>query len=329
MKSPRWLLLAHQLPDKPSNLRVKIWRKLQALGALPVKKSIYILPDTAACREDFDWLRKEIVQSGGAASVFSAASVAGRDDRQIVRSFQAARSKDYSRLAANVREFADELETVLSGGHVTGDALDKLLRRWSICRAERERLARIDFFRVPSKDAADKALKEGQRLLERVKAAAARKPPAPPPTLSTTELRGFTWVTRTSPHVDRLASAWLVRRFVDPQAKFKFVAPPYAARRKELRFDMPEAEFTHFGDWCTFETLVRRLSLAAPGVAPLAEIIHDIDLKDRKFSRPEAPGVALAVRGLCRTHRDDAPRLKAGIAFFDGLHAALAAEERR
>src|SRR5262249_16058784 len=150
-----------------------------------------------------------------------------------------------------------------------------------------------------------------------------RTSPAPPSPVSPGELKGRVWVTRTSPHVDRLATAWLIRRFVDPKARFKFVKPPYRSGPGELRFDMPEGEFTHFGDWCSFETLAKRLRLKDRAVAIVAEIVHDIDLKDRKFGRPEASGVALAIRGLCRSHERDGERLEAGFEFFDGLYAEL------
>lgn len=329
MNYARWLLLTHQLPNEPSNLRVKVWRKLQALGAVPIKNSVYVLPNKPATQEDFDWLRKEITQSGGEASVFAAASIAEKDDHEIVESFREARAKDYSGFAKAVEAFNEKLGTALSGGHIKGEALEKLEREWSSRKGEWERLTKIDFFRAPNRSAADKALREGQSLLNRVKAVSVRESPAPPPAVSPKELKGFVWVTRGSPHIDRLASAWLVRRFVDPRAKFKFVSPPYGARPKELRFDMAEAEFTHFGDWCTFETLAHRLKLNDPVLAQLAEIIHDIDLKDRKFSRPEASGIALAIRGLCRAYPEDAARLEAGIVFFEGLYAALAAEAKR
>lgn len=214
-------------------------------------------------------------------------------------------------------------------GHVKADSLERLEKQWSELQRERERIGKIDFFGAPRRVASERALKEGQALLARARTVSVRRAPEPPPALSCKDLKGRVWVTRTSPHIDRLATAWLVRRFVDPKAKFKFVTPPYDAARRELRFDMPEGEFTHFGDWCTFETLIHRLELADPALASLAEIIHDIDLKDRKFSRPEASGVALAIRGLCRSHPKDADRLEAGLVFFEGLYAALASETER
>jgi len=134
------------------------------------------------------------------------------------------------------------------------------------------------------------------------------------------QLRGRTWVTRIGVHVDRIASAWLIRRFIDPEAKFKFVAPKgYAALADELRFDMFEAEFSHEGDRCTFEVLCTGFALDAPGLRAIAELVHDIDLKDGKFARPEVAGLAAQIAGLALLHREDETRLARGAELFDEL----------
>ncbi len=327
MSTPRWLLLTHQLPNEPSNLRVKVWRKLQALGAVPIKNSIYVLPNKRSTREDFEWLRDEILQSGGAATVFAGDSIAEKDDKEIVRDFHEARAKDYGTLAESVEAFCDKLKSALSGGHIKHEAQQKLERQWPVFRAEWDRIAKIDFFGTPSKKSASAALSRAQALLGRAKSVSVERAPAPPVPMSAKDLKGAVWVTRTSPHIDRLASAWLVRRFVDPKSRFKFVTPPYGRHEGELRFDMPEGEFTHFGDWCTFETIIHRLGLKDAALGPLAEIIHDIDLKDAKFGRPESSGVALSVYGLCRRRRDDFKRLEAGFVYFDDLFEALKPKE--
>lgn len=329
MKAPRWLLLTHQLPNEPSNLRVKVWRKLQALGAMAVKSSIYALPDRASTREDFEWLRKEIVQSGGDATVFSADSVSEKNDEEMVKSFQQARGKDYAELTEGAGSFNEKAQAALDGGHLKADALERLEKSWAELQSERDRIAKIDFFGAPARRPAEQELRAGHALLTRARSASVRRPPEPPPPVSLKDVKGRTWVTRKSPHIDRLASAWLVRRFVDPKARFKFVAPPYEARANEVRYDMADAEFTHFGDWCTFETLIHRLKLADPALAALAEIVHDVDLKDRKFGRPEAAGIALAIRGACQRQSEDQARLEAGIEFFEGVYASLAAEAKK
>jgi hypothetical protein len=141
------------------------------------------------------------------------------------------------------------------------------------------------------------------------------------------QLRGRTWVTRQGIFVDRIASAWLIRRFIDPDARFTFVAPQgYVPAPGELRFDMFQAEYTHEGDRCTFETLLRRFALDDPALVPIAEIVHDIDLKDGKFGREDALGIERVLAGIAAAHADDATRLEHGAALFDGLYA-LAAKE--
>lgn len=150
------------------------------------------------------------------------------------------------------------------------------------------------------------------------------------PTMPIEAARGRTWVTRTGLKVDRMASAWLIRKFIDPEARFKFVpAKGYSPEQRELRFDMFDAEFTHEGDRCTFEVLIQRFGLEAPGLRQLAEIVHDIDLKDARFGREEAAGVAQLVAGIAAAHPDDEERLARGSALFDDLYAAHQVSTRK
>jgi len=141
-------------------------------------------------------------------------------------------------------------------------------------------------------------------------------------TVSADGMRGRTWVTRRGIQVDRIASAWLIRRFIDPEARFKFVpGHEYAPEAADLRFDMFQAEFTHDGDLCTFEVLLRHFGLKEAALRNVAEIVHDIDLKDAKFARPEAPGLDGLIAGIAMRHKEDEARLSEGAAMFDSLHA--------
>lgn len=326
MTKALWLLLTHQLPSEPSSIRVKVWRRLQALGAVPVKNSIYVLPNRPETREDFEWLRKEIMQMKGDASIFLADSITDIDDKEIVQAFREARAAEFEPLIKKATALVQGFENALQGGAPSEEAFQRFQKQWAALRAEWERLHQIDFFEAPNRKKAGNTIETLQRLQVRAEALRRRKAPEPPGHIEPEALKGRVWVTRSSPHIDRLASAWLVRRYVDPAARVKFIAEPYAPRRGEVRFDMAEAEFTHFGDWCTFETFVRRLRLSDPALLELAEIVHDIDLKDEKFGRPEAAGVGLAVQGLCQLHKKDEDRLEAGIAFFEALYAALSAK---
>jgi len=313
--APRWLLLIHQIPPKPSYLRVKVWRRLKRLGAVALKNSVYVLPAGDQAREDFQWVRREIVARGGDASVCEAAFVDGLLDREIEALFRAARDADYREIAESARAASRAVGSRRRSGE------PRLADR----DAERERLARrlsevgaIDFFGATARKAAELAV-----------AGLATKPrgaDSPAPEVGRRarreDYRGRTWVTRKNVFVDRIASAWLIRRFIDPRARFKFVPESgYRPEKREVRFDMFEAEFTHEGDRCTFEVLVERFGLREPALRPIGEIVHDIDMKDSKFARQDALGVEQVLRGVARDRRDDKGRLDLGVPVFESLYA--------
>jgi hypothetical protein len=305
-REPRWLLLIHQIPPKPAYFRVKIWRRLQAMGAVAIKNSVYVAPKSDEAQEDFEWLLREITTGGGDASICEARFIEGLEDEHVEALFTAARESDY-------RQIADDARAVLESG-LAGDARSQADADANRLRRRLTSVSQIDFFGAPGREIAEGLVSDLERQL---KAPAA----APPSTTRRADLRGRTWVTRKGVHIDRIASAWLVTRFVDPNARFKFVpARGYRPERGEVRFDMFEAEFTHDGDQCTFEVLRARLGLDDPALQPLAEIVHDIDLKDGKFGRPEGPGVEILVAGLALGHRDDEARLARGAAVFDDLY---------
>jgi hypothetical protein len=305
-REPRWLLLIHQIPPKPAYFRVKIWRRLQAIGAVAIKNSVYVAPKTDETQEDFEWLLREIVKGGGDASICEARFVDGLDDDHVEGLFNAARESDYRQIADEARAIADR-DPPGDGGAQTEMEVARLQRRLGTVTS-------IDFFGASGREIAEGIVSELDR---RVHARTARVSRSTRPD----ELRGRTWVTRKGVHIDRIACAWLVRRFVDPDAPFKFVpARGYRPDPAEVRFDMFEAEFTHAGDRCTFEVLVGELGLDDPALGPLAEIVHDIDLKDGKFGRAEVAGIESLIAGLAVAHRDDEERLARGGAVFDALY---------
>ena len=237
--------MIHQLPPKPDYLRVKVRRRLMGIGAVAVKQTVYLLPNTSESLEDFHWLREEIESEGGNAMIAEATFIEGLSD--------------------------EEVEAMLESQH--GETAD----------AETE-----------ARGGADKV--------------------AP----------GQTWVTREGVHVDRISSAWLIRRFIDPAAKFKFVpARGYKPRPSELRFDMFEAEYSHVGEDCTFQTLARKFALADRAVTAIGEIVHDIDCKDESFARPETAGIASLIRGIADSHSEDTARIERGSALLDDLYTSF------
>lgn len=307
-----WLLLIHSIPPKPDYLRVKVGRRLQRVGAVALKNSVYVLPSGEQGQEDFQWLLREVVAGGGDAYICESRFVEGLTDRQVEDLFRAARDADYGQLAEEARGLLRALEeTGVDGGDKRAEGeYERLARRFG-------EIAAIDFFH-----AEDRGVVEG--LLAQVRGRLLRPAGAPAPSGTTDDLRGKLWVTREGIKIDRMASAWLVCRFIDPNAAFKFVpAMGYVPGDNEIRFDMYEAEVTHEGDRCTFEVLLQRLSRQDHALAALAEIVHDIDLKDAKFKRTEADGLALVVSGIAAAHPDDEARLARSAAVFDDLYVVL------
>lgn len=312
----RWLLLIHQIPRKPDYLRVKIWRRLQRLGAVPVKNSVYVLPKSEQAQEDFQWVLREIVESRGDASVCEARFVDGLSDDQLEEFFREVREEDYQQVADEGRRL---LAALPSKSKTRDERRKKIAGELLRLKRRLEEISAVDFFAAPGKQGAEQILSQLEARLEDSPSMTKTRAAIPRATL-----QGRTWVTRTGIHVDRMASAWLVRRFVDAQARFKFVpAKGYVARPGEVRFDMYEAEFTHEGDLCTFEVLLGKLGLSDPALHAIAEIVHDIDLKDSKFAREETPGIDRLIAGIAMAHREDESRLARASAMFDDLYEYL------
>ncbi len=317
LHTPPWLLLIHQLPAKPAYFRVKVWRRLQTIGAVAVKNSVYALPGGEQAQEDFQWIANEIAEGGGEAMVCEARLIHGVTDPQVRALFDQARDADYQVLLPELRALAEKLTAeALSDPERRREARNQIKR----LRRPFDQIAAIDFFGANGREPVEGLL---AALEERVREPSPPSPPAAPPSHTTAPL-GRVWVTRQGVQVDRIASAWLIRRFIDPDAIFKFVAPKgYAPEPGELRFDMFEAEHTHEGDLCTFEVLLDRFGPTDPALRPaltaLAEIIHDIDLKESKFGREETAGLSHLLAGIALAHDDDDERLRRGDAVLDDL----------
>ena len=302
---PRWLLLVAQLPPKPDYLRVKLRRRVQRIGAVALRSSVFALPNRVETTEDLVWLRTELLADGADAIICSATPIAGLTDAELERRFQASRDGDYDEIIEEARA-----ASAAGGREEAVRALPRLRRRL-------DEVAKLDFFGAERGAVAREAIAELSAL------AAARTDTSQSDAGSAT-LRGRTWVTREGVFVDRIASAWLIKRFIDREATFKFVAARgYTPLPGELRFDMYDAEYTHEGDRCTFETLLARFVLDEPALRALAEIVHDIDCKDAKFGRPEAAGLESILAGLVRAQPDDARRVEQGSVVLDALYAQL------
>jgi hypothetical protein len=305
-----WLLLIHQVPNSPAYLRVKMWRRLQKIGAVAVKNAVYVLPRTDQSSEDFHWVAREILEAGGDASVCEATFIEGITTNELIELFRAARDSDYRELMEEIKELREELRTAEKAGEAWASGM---VGRVSRLRQRLTEIQTIDFFSAAGGKLAETLVSE---MEARVRTAPIHKAQQRPGSYA-----GRTWVTRKGVHVDRIASAWLIRRFVDPNPRFKFVAAKgYRPEPDELRFDMFDAEFTHEGDLCTFEVILERLNIGDNALRRIAEIIHDIDLKESRFSRPETAGIALIVNAICTKHKEDFDRIERGTILLDDLY---------
>ena len=311
----RWLLLVHQLPAKPSNLRVQTWRRLQQLGAIPVKQAVYALPDTPQSREDFEWLKAAITGAGGEATVFAADNVDAWSDEALVQEFRRTRETSY-------KELAREMERALAGLRSTAKSRRKpnAPRIVETFRQRLEAIAQIDFFGAPGRDRAASLLRDLEARIIDVAADVAHNKTT---RKSARDYLGRTWATRPRPGVDRMASAWLIARFIDPRARFVFAASADRVPRGALPFDMFGVEFSHHGDRCTFETLCAMFDIDDRSVERIGTIVHDLDLKDDRYGAPEAATLSALIDGLQQSTADDALLLTQGMSLFESLYRAF------
>ena len=314
----RWLLFIHQLPSQPSNLRVTTWRRLQQFGALPLKQAVYALPDTPEAREDFEWLKTEVKAAGGDAIVFAADHVDAWSDDALVEEFRRARQETYDELARGVEQVLKRASTARRPRGTRGPAVRRLL---DIFRERLVAAEKIDFFGSAGRDRVLRALRQ---LEERLSGAS--RPAGPADTAASGKIASFQgrlWITRPRPGVDRMASAWLIRNFIDRHARFAFASDRESVPDHGVPFDMFGVEFTHQGDGCTFETLRSVFGLDEPALSRISAIVHDLDLKDGKFGPPECSTVGAMIEGLRLAYPQDNALLEQGMTLFDSLYRSF------
>lgn len=317
----RWLLLVHQLPSTPSNLRVRTWRRLQQLGAIPVKQAVYVLPDTPGAREDFEWLKTEINDCGGDATVFAADSVDNWTEDALVEEFRRSRQDAYMALAGDVERVLGRLAGKRRRPGTRAPAVTRLLEVF------RQRLAAIDEIDFFGSAGRDRVLAVLARLEARA-SGSSRPSVIGSSGHAAAAYRGRLWVTRPRPGVDRMGSAWLIRRFIDSDARFGFAGDREAVPPDAIPFDMFGVELTHRGGGCTFETLCAVFELADPALERIAAIVHDLDLKDGRFGAAHAPTIGSIIDGLRLAYADDAALLDQGMAMFEAVYVAMQHADR-
>lgn len=301
-----WLVFSYTLPAQSrSSPRVTIWRRLKQLGAVAVAGGAQVLPARDECEEAFQWLAQEIRQAKGEAVTMRVEQFTGLTDGQLIELFQAARAADYAELETDLKQLEQMLKS--KDRFRLPEGLERLRRKHAA-------IAQIDYFESPA----------GALLAARLAKIARTLTPAPPARVITTaalaEYKDKRWVTRPQPHVDRLACVWLIRRFINPHAVIRYSLRPEPA---EITFDSEPAVFGHQGNWCTFETMRLAFGLDDAGLRALAEIVHDIDLLDDHYGRPETYGVAAVLNGWRLSDLPDAELETRGINLFEGLYVSL------
>ncbi len=303
MKATSWLLLLFSLPTNRNTERVAVWRRLKKVGAVQFKTSTYLLPDEPAQYEQFQWLAQQIRDYGGDSTLVRAQEIEGLTREKVVSLFNAARDKEYVDLRKALQTFIGRRRKSEADSAAT--ELERFTRQFRDLR-------QIDFF--------DSA--RGHEVAMLLRRAEGPKRSSKLQTLDPKQYRGKTWLTRPRPEIDRVGSAWLISKFIDPKAKFVF-APTVQAVPEAIPFDMLDAEFSHHGNCCTFETFAKRFTIADKAVAKIGEMIHDADLDDARFQRVECVGIDRVLKGWAKEGLPDEEILRRGFECFDALYAFL------
>ena len=303
MNATSWLLLLYSLPTNRNTERVAVWRRLKKIGAVQIKTSTYLLPDEPAQYEQFQWLGQQVRDYGGDSTLVRAQEIEGLTREKVISLFNAARDKEYADLRKALQGFISRRRK--SDAEFAAAELERLTKQF-------RELRQIDFFDSPRGHDVAMLLRraEGPRRLAKLQ------------TLDVRQYRGKTWLTRPRPEIARVGSAWLISKFIDPQAKFVF-APTAQALPEAIPFDMLDAEFSHHGNCCTFETLAKRFAIADKAVAKIGEMIHDADLDDARFQRVECVGIDRVLKGWAKEGVPDDEILRRGFKCFDALYAFL------
>jgi hypothetical protein len=324
-KNPRWLLFFYSVPSKPVNSRMKIWRKLAKTGAVPLKGAVYILPFNDEHYEFLQWLVSEIAGMKGEAAIVSIEKIDTMKDAEIVAFFDQQRAIDFKTLQKSFDDLGRRLSSIQKGAKPQN--LKGISAQFARLQKEFEEIKRIDFF----------SSQEGTALAEKIKRIHAdlkivsgpetrRERPAALIVKSPADYHGIIWITRKRPFIDRMASAWLIKKFIDRNAIFDFVDEKEmdTLDASFVTFDIRGGEFTHHGDMCTFEVIMKSFGLRDRTLKKMAEIIHDLDMKDDKFNAGEAKGIEHILEGIRRTAADDRTALEQGMAVFEMLYASMA-----
>lgn len=302
-KAAPWLMLTFSLAAKKASRRVEVWRLLQRYGAVALGNSGYLLPNLTVNQERFQWLASMIRSHKGEASVVEVQRIDNLPRGQLAERFNEARARDYQALARDI----EKAESVPPG--------PRRMAQLSRVKSRFQEIAAVDFF-------GSAAQQRAAGLIVQAESAGVKQAGAAPGTGSARrDYLGRVWATRPRPGIDRSASAWLIRRFIDGKARFTFAADGEAPAGA-VPFDMYQGGFGHRGEDCSFETLRKEFRIRDGRVAAIGEMVHDADLGDGKFGRKEAYGVDEVLRGWARKGMSDKKLLERGMEMIEGLYLA-------
>ena len=310
----KWFVLSFSLPAKSQAIRVKVWRRLQAIGTIQAKNSLYVLPASVDHAEHFTWLAKEVEEGEGEALFFETEAIRNLDDQAIMDTFARERDAEYAALDEEL-----QAALALTRGKDLASLDRELLSTRRKCGRRLEAIRSRDFFPSGKGVRTTTLLHQLSALLDGRDTEGA---PAITP-LRREDFVGKTWITRERPYVDRLATIWAVKRFIDPDARLVFVAHDARVDKRQdaVRFDMPEAEFTHLGGRITFEVVIASFGLAQEVPPGLIATLRAIDLEEMDTAPVEAAGIKRVLDGLHVTLRDDKQLIEAALPLFDALSA--------
>jgi hypothetical protein len=317
--SQEWLLLFYSVPSNPVSNRMKIWRKLAKTGAVQLKGSVYILPASEEHEEFFQWLIGEVKSMGGDGAFVRSAEIKTMANADIRQLFITQIDQEYRKQEKALDVLERKIQSIRKG--TKGDEGKRLAAQAAKFAKEFEDVVKRDFFGSST----------GQGMHKRIQALeaglrdAGRKSPEEASSITArrvSDYQGKTWATRKNPFIDRMASAWLIRRFIDPKASFAFIEEREASSLNDgtVAFDVRGGEFTHVGDLCTFEVLVKSFGIKDKAVKKMAEVVHDLDVKDEKYGKPETTGVEDILAGIRKTAKSDTDGLERGMTAFEMLY---------
>ncbi len=320
----KWLFLVHQIQTTNSRERVKIWRLTKKLGAILYRNSVYVLPYDKERLEDFQWLCREINDSKGEASVFITETNNSSEEMEIKRLFIQKRAEEFQTIYKNADNILLQIRSLGSLFGTDTLSVKKISKETKLLNEEFAELKKIDFFKSANAKLTERRIGEINFMLN--SSTSVKQVASIFQSHFIKDFQNKIWSTRKNIHIDRISSAWLIKTFIDKKAKFIFT-DENKLPANSIKFDSVNGVFTHQGDNCTFETIIKSFGIKDPILMQIAEIVHDIDLKDQKFGKIEASGVDLLIRSISSSSKNDNDTLKLGCEIFNSLYKYLSSKK--